>query len=105
MSQCSHQLCTGRHSGKWSIAELCPLAREKRRASWRAYDDHLHRAELDAHIARFGDLHSMTVVNPDAPLNLRWSQRKFYRYLWQLRNRIGAKLSSLKALKSKDGMT
>jgi hypothetical protein len=88
MSQCSHPLCIGRHSGKWRIAELCPLAQEKRRASWRAYDDHLHGAELDAHIARFGDLDSMTVVNPDAPLNLRWTQRKFYKYLWQLRKRI-----------------
>jgi hypothetical protein len=38
MSKCLHPLCTAKHSGKWRIADLCPVAQEKRRASWRAYD-------------------------------------------------------------------
>jgi hypothetical protein len=36
--KCNYPQCTGNHSGKWRISEMCPAAQEKRRASWRAYE-------------------------------------------------------------------
>jgi hypothetical protein len=64
MSRCSHPLCTSRHSGKYRIAELCPLAQEKRRASWRAYEDHLHQAHLRTYAERFGEPGTETWLTP-----------------------------------------
>jgi len=82
-----HALCTGKHSGKWRIGELCPLAQEKRRASWRAYDWHLGEAANASHIARFGDLHSSTAKNPDVPYDMRYIKRQHYKYMRALRKR------------------
>src|SRR5512133_527170 len=73
--KCSHPECTGKHSGKWRIGEMCPVAQEKRRASWRAYDQHLYEKHQAAHVARFGSLSSSTAVNEDVRLDLRWMKR------------------------------
>jgi hypothetical protein len=102
MSRCSHPLCTSRHSGKYRIAELCPLAQEKRRASWRAYEDHLHQAHLRTYAERFGEPGTETglstigawrvtkrikIRNPAVTLDMRLSKRRLYKYLWALRKR------------------
>ena len=86
--KCSHPECTGNHSGKWRIGEMCPVAQERRRASWRAYDDHLHEKDQVAYVARFGSLSSSTVVNQDVKLDLRWMKRRTYKYMWHLQKRI-----------------
>lgn len=87
--KCLHPECTGNHSGKWRIADMCPVAQEKRRASWRAYDTHLQEKHNAAVLARFGSLSCTdTVVNPDAKLDLRYMKRGFYKDMWQLQKRI-----------------
>lgn len=96
--KCQHPLCTGKHSSKWRIAELCPNAQEKRRASWRAYDRHLHEAHVRSYAARLGD--------PDVKLDMRGSHRSFYKYMWAVRKRVaekGARLQFMQALATKGG--
>ena len=95
MSKCSHPLCTAKHGGKWRIADLCPVAQEKRRASWRAYDDHLHEAHRRTYAERFGEPGTetwlsptrMKIRNPVVTLDMRLSKRTLYKYLWALRKR------------------
>ena len=106
MSKCSHPLCTSKHGGKYRIAELCPLAQEKRRASWRAYEDHLQQAHLRTYAERFGEPGTETwltptpgtigtwrvtkrikIRNPAVTLDMRLSKRTLYKYLWALRKR------------------
>jgi hypothetical protein len=96
--RCSHQHCTGRHSGKWRIAELCPLAQDKRRASWLAYDERLYQSQFGSYMARFGDARSESVVNPKVQLDLRWHKRQFYRSMWAFRKRMEAHQQKLDAL-------
>jgi len=81
--------CTGKHSGKWRIGELCPLAREKRRASWCAYDQRLYEAHSAAYVARFGSLSSTRVIDATARLDMRMFRRQCYKSQWALRKRIG----------------
>jgi hypothetical protein len=76
MSKCSHPLCTGKHSGRWCIAELCPLAQEKRRASWRAYDGHLREAYRGSCAAR--------LKNPSVKLDMRSQRRARRKRIWAL---------------------
>jgi hypothetical protein len=86
--KCSHPECTGNHSGKWRIGEMCPVAQEKRRASWRAYDQHLYEEHQASYVAMFGSLSSTIPVNKDVRLDLRYMKRCFYKYKWQLEKRI-----------------
>ena len=99
MSRCSHPLCTSRHSGKYRIAELCPLAQEKRRASWRAYEDHLYQAHRRTYAERFGAPGTETwltpipgtkrikIRDPAVMVDTRLQKRALYKYLWALRKR------------------
>ena len=96
--KCSHPQCTGKHSGKWRIANMCPVAQEKRRTTWLAYDYHLWEKQTAAHVARFGSASSSTVVNPDATLDLRYMRRLEYKYLWQLQKRIANADERIEAL-------
>ena len=90
-----HPFCTGKHGGKWRISDLCPVAQEKRPASWRAYDDHLHEAHLRTYAERFGEPGTetwlaprhMKIRNPAVTLDMRLSKRTLYKYLWALRKR------------------
>jgi hypothetical protein len=96
--KCSHPECTGKHGGKWRISEMCPAAQEKRRVSWRAYDDHLHEKDQAAYVARFGSLSSRIPVNEDVGLDLRWMKRRMYKYMWQLQKRIAESDERMDAL-------
>ena len=109
--RCSHPLCTSRHSGKYRIAELCPLAQEKRRASWRAYEDHLYQAHRKTYAERFGEPGTETwltptqikIRNPAVSLDVRLQKRTFYKYLWQLRKRVLEARQRLSELASEGG--
>jgi len=67
---------------------MCPAAQEKRRASWRVYDQHLQEKHQASYVAMFGSLSSTIPINKDVRLHLGYMKRCFYKYKWQLEKRI-----------------